>query len=55
MARIKMTAYIDTDELGEGEHDPDDPTGLTEGAYLAFTLGRRTPLLDDIEFELESE
>lgn len=56
MARIKITGYIDTDELGEEEVDLNHPSGLTSNGHDNITGPEslwRIGGLEDIEVELE--
>jgi len=52
MARIKVTAIIDTDGWEEEHIDLSHDMGLSDGGYEHF-LHRLSPYLDDIEFQLE--
>ena len=49
MARIKVTGYIDTDNLEPDLVDLAHETGLSEDGYI--DVSRRLDL-DDVEFEL---
>lgn len=51
--RIKVTGYIDTDDLDDDQVDLSHATGLTEEALIAYDTGGRALLLDDAEFVLE--
>lgn len=59
MARIKVTGYLDTDEMDEDHVDLNHETGLsekgTDAASSVFYNGVPYKLtdLEDIEFELE--
>lgn len=50
--KIKVTAYIDSEALHPDEYDSNDPTGLPEEAFLAFTTGQREMPLEDLDFAL---
>jgi hypothetical protein len=51
MARIKVTGYIDTDDLAPDDVDLSHEMGLSDKGYL----GQINSLpLDDVEFELEA-
>jgi hypothetical protein len=39
MTRLKITGYIDTNELEEGEVDEMSPTGLSEEGYMNLVNG----------------
>lgn len=52
MAKIKVTGYLDTEELEPEQVDLDHPYGLSDEGYeeISNSLG-----LDDVEFELQPE
>jgi hypothetical protein len=52
MSRIKVTGYLDTDDLDDRHVDPSHEMGLSEEGYLEWS--RRLPL-DDIDFKIEEE
>lgn len=51
MARIKVTGYIDTDDLDPSEVDLSHEMGLSSEGYERYST--RPVMLDDVEFELE--
>lgn len=53
MARIKVTAYVEFDDLEPGERDGLDDTGLTEVAFTKYTIAPHRLPLTDPEFELQ--
>ena len=58
MGRIKVTGYVDTDDLNSGDVDLTDGTGLSSEGFdnlIAGENGRPLKLtdLDDIQVELE--
>lgn len=58
MARIKITGYLDTEELDAEHVDLDDKTGLSEAGYEAVTTYEGQPPykiadLTDVEVELQ--
>lgn len=58
MARLKITGYIETDELDPEYVDPDHPTGLTSEGYdnlIGGEMGLPLKLtdLEDVEVEVE--
>lgn len=59
MTRLKITGYIDTDDLGPGDVDLDHPTGLSSEGYDNLITGENgIPLkltdLEDVEIEKEN-
>jgi hypothetical protein len=48
--RVRVTGYIDPEP---DEIDSDDPTGLTEAAFLVYAC--RLSCLDDLDFEAEND
>jgi hypothetical protein len=57
--RIRVIGYLDVDEYPGALIDLDNPTGLSEEGFNAFTDGREssTPIgeLDELSFEVEDE
>jgi hypothetical protein len=57
--RIKVTGYIDTDDIHGEMIDVDNPTGLSDEGFDSFTSGKDGNLaiaeLDDLSFELEED
>jgi hypothetical protein len=56
--RIKVTGYIDTEELDETEIlDLSHEMGITDAAFTEFTIngGQTLPYLEDLEFELVND
>ena len=53
MSRIKVTGYLNTEELPMGSLDPDSETGLSESGFYA-QHDALSEHLDGIEFEVES-
>lgn len=56
MPRIKITGYINTDDLGASEIDLDHPTGLSAEGYDVYTGPDgvfQVSDLEDLEVELE--
>lgn len=55
MARIKVTAFVETDDLKFEEVDLGDDSGLTEAAFVKYqSQPYRLPLAEP-EFELVAE
>lgn len=60
MKRIKVTGYYAVDDLAAGDHDPDDPTGLSPDAHERLTgFAAEAPFslgdLEDLDVELVDE
>ena len=51
--RIKVTGYLETDDLDPEEVDETHETGLSEEGYLRYSSGAYPLRLDDLEFEVE--
>lgn len=51
MARIKVTGYIDTGDLGEEEIDLDSPTGLSAQGFenIIMDLGLSEPVTVELQ------
>lgn len=59
MARLKITGYVDTDDLRPGDVDLDHPSGLSaEGFDILITGANDSALkltdLEDVEIEKEN-
>lgn len=50
--RIKVTGYIDTQDLEPGEFDPTHKYGLSAEGYERV-ISELSDALDDLDFELE--
>lgn len=55
MARIKVTAYVETDDLDPSEVDLTHEMGLSSEGYERFAVNPQLLPLDDVEFRLEEE
>lgn len=56
MARIKVTGYIDTEDMLPGDVDFDHPMGITDDYYSSLVSGAQPlPVMEDLEFELETD
>lgn len=56
MARIKVTGYIETEDMAFEDLDLGHEMGVSDSAYQAFVTGERPlPTLADLEFELVEE
>ena len=54
--RIKVTGYIDTDDIDDDQVDLSHATGLTEEAFTAYVTGERALFLDgEASFVLERD
>lgn len=54
--RIKVTGYLDTEDMIPEDVDLDHPMGVSAKFYEDVSGGRRhLPTLGDIEFEAEEE
>lgn len=54
--RIKVTGYIDTDDMELEDVDTAHPMGVSDTFYQAVATGQRSmPDMDDIEFKAEGD
>jgi len=54
--RIKVTGFIDTDDIDDDQVDLSHATGLTEEAFTAYVTGERALFLDgEASFVLERD
>lgn len=50
--RVKVTGFIETDDLPESMVDVEHEMGISDEAYLLWTSGgQNLPPLEDLEFE----
>lgn len=56
MARIKVTGYLDTDEMNPDDVDLAHPMGISANAYERWSAagGVEGEYLEDLEFEKEN-
>lgn len=56
MPRIKVTGYLNTDDIDDDQIDLSHASGLTEEAFIAYATGERALFLDgDSSFVLEQD
>lgn len=54
--KIKVTGYLDTDDMDSLDVDESHPMGVSQSYYEAIATGARVlPALDDVEFEAEPD